>query len=1533
MRPPSAPQLAASFDTPGNAKGLAIDGNTVFVADGSQGLRILKVLNTSVEAEQATACDSAGNCATVGVATAPSVLIETSADQSAAVHPESALSQNSTPVILPIASARVETTAHSTLQTASPLFAAILDVPTLVTQTNGISITGIAQSLDSLRTLTVTINTTDIYTQSWASGAVTETTWTAGWTPDGEGLHTLSATATDWSDNRLTLKPILILMDTQPPTLTLVTTTITSSQQLNGWLSMSGAVGDHNGISDLQVSIGQTTTPTIAINDTTWTAIWPIDPSNPPNDVTYPVIMRASDAAGKTTEITGTIAVDTAAPTSVTLTLSDPSGPVTPGATLRQLAPTLTLTWTASSDPAGLDGYLVRWIIKSGATTEILTATYSPTDERSASYTAQDGQQISVEIGSRDSYGNERWQFFGPIYVDSPYTPDYSALGDPQTRYHGWMQSNCSLIGVDRHIKRSDQANGARSDEQRFYATWDSNGLRLAWTGANWNRDGDLFIYLDTQAGGTTTAYNPYSATLSTTTIYLPGVTPFDLLPAIERSEHNLKPLSPVQAARQSQRLALTVDEGPMGADYLIWIQDDQNANLLRWDIDQWIMDTRLVANQYAFDAGVNGGQTDLALPFTLLGIGDPSSASLDLVAFASEDHQLRLWAVMPNSNPVNSDLVVETNLYAEKTQQFALSRAYHWGNLGTSLCPNGSQVPAIARAASSAGQPGSPDSDLRMEISVEPAGTSYSFLGDNLFWLWETFFGAKTADVSTGFSFIDANHPPLGDGQVITYTLQYQNQGTTTATGVKVDISAYYSLHLPDGEHLHDEYRDHQVVSLGDLAPGEEGSVTFHGVIDLAATRNDYYKPCVSDFPTMPEICDPLLQWASIDAFVYDDTHPEGGQPLEWIWIDQQVDSIKPVFLDIQKPEVFVSPDLNELSGYAYDASSIPTLTLEIRAPGGAIRTRTCADSAPEDGRWQCPWDVTATNNGIPPSDGAQFTVRLQARDAFGQASDWVTRKFIVDTQPPVVSLNMSTTQVLSGSLLSTGNYALHGAITDNHGVGAVEVCFGDRCDLAPLQMTAPNSISYDDLPTGPIAIDAGTSCSDPLVRTFEVAQGFAIGEVRFGFIAEHSYRDDLQVELTSPEGTTVRVLYGDSSFFTAAQHYNVLLADAAPNALHSHHQDDDPGDMAYARQAQPYQPLRAFADEWSAGIWTARICDIYPADGDGSYQRSQLVLVPRNTASTNGIWSYSLPVQEELDGAPATIQINGLDLAGNRSATPLKLNVTFDTVAPLITVTQALTSVTFTTAPPLVLSGLVGDGTGIQSLIVSVQEPSGRVVVEHVQRTGATWQYRLPAQSLGRYVLSVTALDVAGNSASAGPFAVEILDSAIHRRYLPIVVNGTQIRTISPQQRADSSPLPPHRRGTSSQAPSDWLVHTQGGITMTNDITWNDLKTRLIARAWEDAGFKALLLRDPQAAVDQLGLSVPAGVEIRVVEESSGQTIADTADIRYVVLPALPDADTLDEDEISPEELDTLSGGGATQGGCRGRPTSRGYPDPRCR
>jgi hypothetical protein len=75
-----------------------------------------------------------------------------------------------------------------------------------------------------------------------------------------------------------------------------------------------------------------------------------------------------------------------------------------------------------------------------------------------------------------------------------------------------------------------------------------------------------------------------------------------------------------------------------------------------------------------------------------------------------------------------------------------------------------------------------------------------------------------------------------------------------------------------------------------------------------------------------------------------------------------------------------------------------------------------------------------------------------------------------------------------------------------------------------------------------------------------------------------------------------------------------------------------------------------------------------------------------------------------------------------------------------------------------------------------------------------------------------------------------------------------------------------------------------------------------QIVARAWVDDDFKARFLGDPTAVMREAGMSVPAGTEVRALE--------NTDHVLHVVVPPRPDG------EVSEEELTAAAGGGSTVG-----------------
>jgi hypothetical protein len=369
---------------------------------------------------------------------------------------------------------------------------------------------------------------------------------------------------------------------------------------------LTGVVTDIVGLDQVETNRDGEGWVRVAHDGTTWRARWTHDDSAS-DHVTYTVSVRGVDLVSRTAQTTETITFDVVPPASVTSTLSyrEDAFPfaersVTPGQVITD-GHTLRTTWTPSSDGAGVSGYYVGWMTAPTGTAGLSHTIHSGTPVYSFTRVISEAQVVYAHVVPVDNHGNRREQAQGPVYVDSPYTPDIIALGQGGTpTYHGWMDSGCSLMGVDRRVESHAFDGASLSEEQRFYTTWNGDALRMAWEGANWNYEGDLFVYFDTTPGGATTLYNPYTATMTDTTIYLPGN-----LPPVDTSTW-----PEFEEVRYTQLITSLLSQA-MQADYLLWV-DDATATLMSWNGSAWTTDRTLDGESYQRNDGI----TDFYLPF-----------------------------------------------------------------------------------------------------------------------------------------------------------------------------------------------------------------------------------------------------------------------------------------------------------------------------------------------------------------------------------------------------------------------------------------------------------------------------------------------------------------------------------------------------------------------------------------------------------------------------------------------------------------------------------------------------------------------------------------------------------------------------------------------------------------------------------------------------------------------------------------------------------------------------------------------------
>ena len=78
------------------------------------------------------------------------------------------------------------------------------------------------------------------------------------------------------------------------------------------------------------------------------------------------------------------------------------------------------------------------------------------------------------------------------------------------------------------------------------------------------------------------------------------------------------------------------------------------------------------------------------------------------------------------------------------------------------------------------------------------------------------------------------------------------------------------------------------------------------------------------------------------------------------------------------------------------------------------------------------------------------------------------------------------------------------------------------------------------------------------------------------------------------------------------------------------------------------------------------------------------------------------------------------------------------------------------------------------------------------------------------------------------------------------------------------------------------------------------NNLKAKMIARAWKDENFRKKLLENPKEVFKEYGIEIPGNGEMKVVSEDATHF--------YFVFPIPP----VNHHELSHAELERLAGGG---------------------
>jgi hypothetical protein len=82
-----------------------------------------------------------------------------------------------------------------------------------------------------------------------------------------------------------------------------------------------------------------------------------------------------------------------------------------------------------------------------------------------------------------------------------------------------------------------------------------------------------------------------------------------------------------------------------------------------------------------------------------------------------------------------------------------------------------------------------------------------------------------------------------------------------------------------------------------------------------------------------------------------------------------------------------------------------------------------------------------------------------------------------------------------------------------------------------------------------------------------------------------------------------------------------------------------------------------------------------------------------------------------------------------------------------------------------------------------------------------------------------------------------------------------------------------------------------------LSEDLVWS----RIVARAWCDEGLMKRLRSDPRNVLAEHGMTVPEGMEVKVVEGAEVAVVDHCGAVRCLTLPVSPPDELSDEDLIA--------------------------------
>ncbi|MFN5676373.1 MAG: hypothetical protein ACK48C_04400, partial [Roseiflexaceae bacterium] len=527
------------------------------------------------------------------------------------------------------------------------------------------------------------------------------------------------------------------------------------------------------------------------------------------NSTQFQIQAIVTDVAGNTTTQTAAVIVDVASPVIQQPAFVNLSGkPVSAIADQSVITPTSTLNlalrWSKVLDSSPLQSLKVHYTVDTIQGAIPYTQTLTTSALQSTPLTGlSEASRVTAQIQSTDIFNNKSTTPLGNIYLDSALTPDYTAIDKTGPIYRGWLNQGCSALA-------RTQTNDVNRRAQQFAATWDSQYVRFNWQGADWNNDGDLFIYIDSIAGGTVDAFRPFKYTQTITDSIASGISiitlPSNFAARAMSATGSIADTLNANRAKLIQSQTNRTRSVVQGADYVIYIPDTRRAELWKWDstaaggTGAWVITT--VIPEYLYSQNSDVLHSDIRI--SKANIGYVSGTPFGVVSYATTEAELLPWMTFPTTNPTSAAM-------ADRKIAFTpLINGYSWANLNDGLCPNRSvknpdttlvkatlsSTPAGVNTQAVYGEFGNTDADA-IQSAIRQT-TEVCAKAPTIPWCQAVDYflnvgNAGTQVVSSLFATADANSTPyIGNDSVVTYTLTIANDQLNTTKMLYAIVETY---------------------------------------------------------------------------------------------------------------------------------------------------------------------------------------------------------------------------------------------------------------------------------------------------------------------------------------------------------------------------------------------------------------------------------------------------------------------------------------------------------------------------------------------------------------------------------------------------------------------------------------------------------------------------------------------------------------------------------------------------------------------